>query len=93
MLENSCEEESGNRISEVVVREPRLYLDVNITNGVKACLTIYEGDNVHAVVNKFSEDYSLSDLKRIKLLTAIENQLSLPRVTEEDEQQSYNTTM
>ena len=59
----------------MVVREVRLLLDVNLGCGVKAKLLIYEGDDYHAVVDRFSEEHSLTDKKKTKLLMVIEAQL------------------
>ena len=61
--------------NKMVVREVRLLLDVNLGRGVKAKLLIYEGDDYHAVVDRFSEEHSLTEKKKTKLLMVIEAQL------------------
>ena len=67
--------DSDQNENKVVTREVRLLLDVNLGRGVKAKLSIYEGDDHHTVVDRFSEQHSLTDKKKIKLLMVIEAQL------------------
>lgn len=46
-------------------------MDVNITSGTKAKLTIFEEDDPATIVNAFSKAHSLNDAKKIKLLEVV----------------------
>ena len=39
------------------IKEPKLFLDVNLGKGVKSKLMIYDGQDYHAVVDSFSMEH------------------------------------
>ena len=56
-------------------KAPILYLDVNIADGKSAKLMIFDGDDIHYVVETFAEFYDLSQKKQEKLLDIVNRQM------------------
>jgi hypothetical protein len=65
-----------------------LFLEVNIAEGQKSKLMIFEGDDPEIVVNTFSELYNLNDLKKSKLMEIVKTQMRniLVRIGETEEE-------
>ena len=52
-------------------REPRLYVDVNVTNHGLQRITVYEGDTVESLVAKFVQECPIDDNMIEKLKTLL----------------------
>lgn len=78
-------------MKDLVIREsdeqPILILDIKLSRDTPQKLTIYEGDNPEQVVNRFSDDNQIDDVKRQRLLEVIRMQIA-EYYNDDDETQS-----
>lgn len=66
-----------------------LYLEVNITDGFKAKLMVFEGDDPEQVVTTFGEVYNLTQTKKSKLMSIVNKQMRniLVKIGETEEEE------
>ena len=84
-LEESSEDE-GEKKEEI----PLLIIDVNIRQGIKKKIYVYEGDTPEGLAEKFSKEYNLEEETKNKLQNLIHNHM-IRLLTKIDEENQSNS--
>ena len=84
---NNSIEQSSEEDAEKKEKIPLLIIDVNIRQGVKKKIYVYEGDTPEGLAEKFAKEHNLEEETKNKLQNLIHNHMLrlLTRIEEENQ--------